>query len=319
MRSMMASRCRAALVLNLILVAGSAPALAQDNPVAADSLRAHLNVLGADSLAGRGAGSEAYLDAAEYARGVFSRAGTQAIVTTDGRVGFFQEFTIPDWDGATTVNVVAFVPGSDPELRDQFVTAGAHLDGLGRWKGQIHNGANDNATGSAVVLELARYFGQHPPRRSVIFGLWGAEEVGIHGSRYFVANAPVPMEQVVAHVNFDGVGRYDRSPGAQVKIYALGGANICQPLEDELLAANATSGALEFDMDDKEGWFPYSDHFNFHEAGVPSVFLTDLGSDDYHKPTDDIEFIDFDKLALTAWTGLVLVENLANRDERICP
>ena len=259
------------------------------------------------------------MQAARYAASVFAGLGLQPIVMDEaGNATFLQSFIVPNRAETKAVNVVAYVRGTGASLRDEYVTVGAHLDGLGIRDGAIYNGANDNATGSAVVLELARHVAARPPRRSVLFALWGAEEIGMHGSRYFVAHPPIATGQMVAHVNFDGVGRYDRSPGTLVKIYALGGANICQALEDELLMANARSGQLEFDMEDREGWFKYSDHYNFHLAGVPSLFLTDLGSAGYHQPTDDVEFLDFEKLAKTAWTGLELLETLANRPTRIC-
>lgn len=305
-------------------LAGTPPLIAQQSgPIPADSIVRHVAVLASDELAGRAAGSDGYWHAARYVAVVLARAGFQPLIGDgDENRTFIQSFDAPA-RGVTppirSFNVVAYLEGSDPVLKREFVSVGAHLDGLGTRNGMIHNGANDNATGSAVVLEIARALAATPPRRSVLVGLWGAEEVGMQGSRYFVEHPVVELGQVIAHLNFDGVGRYDRSPGELVKIYALGASRVCSTLEEEMLAASARTAGVEFDREDKEGWFRFSDHYNFHQAGVPSVFFTDLGSEDYHQPTDDVGAIDGEKLALTAWVGLELARTLADRETRVCP
>jgi len=283
-----------------------------------DSILAHVRILAGDDLGGRGAGSEGYTKAARYAAEAFRRAGALPL----GDAGsFLQAFSAEHrrtHQVVESVNVVALIAGRDPGLRDELVSIGAHLDGLGVRDGVIYNGANDNATGAAVVLEVARALAAEPPRRSVLLALWGSEEIGMLGSRYFVDHPTVELDRMVAHVNLDGIGRYDRSPGDTVRVFALGAENICAALGEELRAA-ARATDVELRADDPNGWFQHSDHYNFHLAGVPSVFITDVGSADYHKPTDDTEFIDKGKLARTATMGLALVRALADRDEPVCP
>lgn len=288
----------------------------------AGRLREHVRHLASDELGGRGTGSPGYHAATAYAARTFAAADLLPGITRDGDTTYIQPFEVPvtrRFPGGPSYNVIGIVPGSDPMLRDEFVTVGAHLDGLGvLLPGGIHNGANDNATGSAVVMELARAVAEAQPRRSVAFMLWGAEEVGHWGSRHWIAEPTIPVDRIIAHVNLDGVGRYDRSRGEAVKIYALGAAEICPAYHRILVESNARSGQLTLETEDREGWFPYSDHYQFHQAGIPSVFLTDFGSEDYHTPRDDWEAIDYEKLRTTAWTALEFVMTLAGRDTAAC-
>jgi hypothetical protein len=289
----------------------------------AERLEAHVRYLGSDELAGRGTGSPGYHAATAYGARMLDDAGlAPGARRSDGDSTFIQVFEVPvtrRFPGGASYNVIGVLRGADPALADEWVTVGAHLDGLGVLRpGGIHNGANDNATGSAVVMELARAVVAAAPRRSVAFMLWGAEEVGHWGSRHWVANPTLPLDGVVAHVNLDGVGRYDRSRGDVVRMYALGAAEICPEYHATLVAANARSGGLELDTEDREGWFPYSDHYQFHRAGVPSVFLTDFGSEDYHTPRDDWEAIDYAKLRTTALTALEFVLTVAQADAAPC-
>lgn len=287
-----------------------------------ERLREHVRYLASEELGGRGTGSPGYHAATAYAARTFADAGLLPGITREGDSTYIQPFEVPvtrRFPGGPSYNVIGIVPGSDRALRDEFVTVGAHLDGLGvLLPGGIHNGANDNATGSAVVMELARAVAEARPRRSIVFMLWGAEEVGLWGSRHWIAEPTLPIDRIIAHVNLDGVGRYDRSRGEAVNMYALGAAEICPAYHRILVESNARSGQLTLETEDREGWFPYSDHYQFHQAGIPSVFLTDFGSEDYHTPRDDWEAINYEKLRTTALTALELVLTLAGRDEAPC-
>ncbi|MEZ4587322.1 MAG: M20/M25/M40 family metallo-hydrolase [Gemmatimonadales bacterium] len=202
--------------------------------------------------------------------------------------------------------------------RTEVVSVGAHLDGLGLRLGQVHNGANDNGTGSVAVLELARVLGSTPPRRSVLVALWGAEEGGLHGSRHFITHPTVAVERIVAHVNLDGVGRFDRSPADSTVIYAIGAEKACPDFVGVLRGAVARSPRFGVRTDDPNNWFRASDHYSFFTAGIPSLFLTDLGSEDYHRPTDDVERIDFARLAQVTEVAERVIRDLADRDRAIC-
>lgn len=322
------SLTRALAVLGVLLGASVANVRAQARVLDRDALRGHVTVLADDDLRGRGAGSADFDWAAQYAARKLASYGVAPVLAgADGDSTYMQGFQIPSrrfTPPLSGANVLAFIPGTDPALRHEFVTIGAHLDGQGIGPARrgdppaVHNSANDNATGSAVVLEVARALAADPPRRSVLVALWGAEEAGILGSGYFIQHAPVPLDAVRLHINLDGVGRFDRSPEGEAEIYALGGSLICAALQDRLLSVNEGAGRLRFRTDDPNNWFRASDHIHFHRAGIPSLFLTDLGSDSYHRPSDDAEFIDVPRLARVGETALALLKSVANDDHWPC-
>lgn len=190
-----------------------------------------------------------------------------------------------------TANVVAMLSGSDPKLRDQYVVIGAHHDHLGRMgfgvldvdsASAIHNGADDNASGTAAVLEIARLLSRRPPARSVIFVTFSGEELGLLGSQYFVDHPPVPLEKMVAMINFDMVGRLrDR-----LIVYGVATADEMPGILDSAnvepkLKVTATGDG-----------FGSSDHSSFFAKGIPVLhFFTDVHPE-YHRSIDDIHLID---------------------------
>lgn len=311
------------------LVATGALAQTPRTAIDPDTLRRDLTVIASDLLGGRGTGSDGFLEATRYAAGVLARAGLGAagdeIDPATNRAGatrsFIQTFTVPPGPSnppTVSYNVLALIEGSDPALRSEIVSVGAHLDGLGIRSGQIHNGANDNGTGSVAVLELARVLHAAAPRRSVLVALWGAEEGGLHGSRHFMAHPTLDIGRIVAHVNLDGVGRFDRSPPDSTVIYAIGADKACPDFVSVLEHAVARSPRFGIRTNDPNNWFRASDHYNFFTAGVPSLFLTDLGSEDYHRPADDVDRIDFARLAEVARVAERVIRELADRDRAIC-
>ena len=216
-------------------------------------------------------------------------------------------------------NVVAVVNGSDPALADEYVTVGAHLDHVGITDGEVFNGADDNASGCVAVLEAAEAVALHPPRRSVIFILYSAEEVGLFGSQYFVDFCPVPLEKIEANINLDMVGRSNpKPPGFEV----IGSNRICEEMKEAVIAANnkRVKAELDFSTDesDPQDFFSRSDHFNFHKKGIPTVFLSSGEHPDYHTPKDDADRIDFGKLHQATLLTFDLIMMLADRDEMIC-
>ncbi len=186
-------------------------------------------------------------------------------------------------------NVAGMVRGSDPALREEFVVVGGHYDhvGLGqgggldpRRYGQVHNGADDNASGSAAVLEVAEWFAlsKERPRRSVIFIAFSGEEEGLFGSRAWVTKPPVPNEKVVGMVNLDMVGRY--RPGRFEVVGAASGSTL------KAIVEKANEG-LGLELRHTNAGMSSSDGLSFHDVGIPTMFLfTDL-HEDYHRPGDD--------------------------------
>ena len=221
--------------------------------------------------------------------------------------------------GATTQNVVALVPGRDQTLRGEYVVIGAHFDHLGRSaasamdpaaKDAIRNGADDNASGTAALLELARLFAARPARRSVIVAHFSGEELGLLGSQWFVDHPPVPLDSVVAMVNFDMIGRLRND---KLIVYGVATARELSAIVD---SANTAPRLVISAVGD--GFGP-SDHSSFYAKGIPVLhFFTDL-HDDYHRASDDVEKIDAAGAARVVAVAERVVRTIADRPARLSP
>ena len=196
-------------------------------------------------------------------------------------------------------NVVAVLPGSDPELRNTYVVFSAHFDhvGVGRPNeagDSIYNGADDNASGTSALLEVAEAFASlpTPPARSLVFLAVSGEEKGLLGSRYYSDHPTVPLESIVANINVDMIGR--NAPDSIVVIgqeYSSLG-----PLVLEVAAARPELGlTVSKDLWPEQRFFFRSDHFNFARKEIPALFFFAGVHEDYHRPSDHVEFIDTDK------------------------
>ena len=218
-------------------------------------------------------------------------------------------------------NVVAVVPGTDPEVANQYITVGAHLDHVGKRGDLVMNGADDNASGSVAVLEVAEAVAMAPPCRPVIFILYAAEEIGLYGSRHFADNPPVPIGEVMVNINLDMVGRTGRRLEETGGIFVIGSTRLCMELHDEVVAANERVGLpLDFSLDenDPQNYFGRSDHYNFHRHGVPTVFFSSGEHADFHQPSDDADRIEYAKLQRVSRLVYELVMALGDREQPLC-
>lgn len=317
-------------VVVVTLAAGCRPAGNVQSATAPDSLRIRRDVafLAADALEGRGSGTAGNDSAAAYAARRFRALGLDSL----GLRGFLQPFTVraarrpgtdphsaPAGEPRGTQNVVAWLPGADAARRDEYVVVGAHIDHLGSGvEGAldpdaghvIRNGADDNASGTAAVLELARILAERPPARSVAFVLFSGEELGLLGSSHFV-NAPVvPLARATAMVNFDMVGRLRDD---KLIVYGVETAEEMRAIVD---AANV-GGALSIRAVG-DGFGP-SDHASFYGKGVPVLHLfTDL-HDDYHRATDDAEKVSAAGVARVVAYAERVIRDIADRPTRLTP
>ncbi len=214
-------------------------------------------------------------------------------------------------------NVVALLPGTDPLLKHEYVVVSAHLDHLGARNGEVFNGADDNASGSAAVLEAAEAAAMAPVKRSIIFVLFTAEEDGLLGSTYFAENPPVPIENIVLSINLDMVGR--NSPGWPESLLALGSENRRAELLGVIRDVNARVGA-KLDWRLNEGSDPYahvqrSDQLAFLQQGVPAILITrGFMGPDYHTPSDDPETINYPKVTQAARLAYALAVEVGNME-----
>jgi hypothetical protein len=195
-----------------------------------------------------------------------------------------------------TFNAIATLNGSDPDLRTQFVVIGAHHDHLGmggvgsssRKQDTIapHHGADDNASGVAGVLEISEKLVTLSPERSIMFNTYGAEEMGLIGSRYLIENSPIPVDSIQVMINMDMVGRLNDE--RQLQIGGVGTSPVFEPLIDSINAKYGFSLSLS-----SEGYGP-SDHAAFYAADVPVVFISTGAHSEYHTPEDSYEKINFE-------------------------
>jgi len=220
-------------------------------------------------------------------------------------------------------NVVGYLPPPDGAATPEYVVVGAHYDHIGHGEigslaekdeqGQIHNGADDNASGTSLVMELAGALAaerrENPQafRRGVVFAFWSGEELGVIGSSYFVGKPPVPLEQVAAYLNFDMVGRLRDN---KLTVQGVGSSHVWPALIEK---RNVTAGFNLVMQDD-----PYlpTDVTAFYPKGVPVLSFFTGVHEDYNKPSDDAETLAYDEMARIGVLARSIVEDLAIRAER---
>ncbi len=278
-------------------------------------LRDHIHYLASDLLEGRAAFERGFMLAAEYGAAQFRAAGLIPMFTDSGGApSYFQQIRFEN-----TTNVVGLLPGTDRVLKDEYIVVTAHLDHVGVRDGVVFNGADDNASGSAAVIEAAEAAGMVPGKRSIIFVLLTAEERGFLGSRYFVDNPPVPIEQIVLNINLDMVGR--NSPEFPKALLALGSENGRPQLLRLIRNVNREVRA-NLDWRLNEGEDPHShvqrsDQLVFIQKGIPAILITrGFMGPDYHQPSDDPETINYGKVLQASRLAFGLAVEAANGEVR---
>ncbi len=213
----------------------------------------------------------------------------------------------------TTPNVVAYLPGSDPKLRDEYIVIGSHHDHLAVREGRIFPGADDNASGAVAMLELAKAFMIERPRRSVIFVWHTAEEKGLIGAYYFVQHCPVPVEKISANLNLDMITRNDPNG-----IYLIGSNKLSTELDQIILAMNERSVRLKLDYKYEdpghpERFFFRSDQYPYIRYGIPGVWFFCGTTEDYHQETDVEEKADYNKMEKVTKLAYLVGMDIGNK------
>jgi hypothetical protein len=296
-------------------------ALVEESPVFQSArLRADVDWLAAPAREGRGIGSKGLSDAARYIADAFHAAGLQPL---RDRGDYFEDFTLAAADGRpkTTSNVIGVIRGRDPALAGQSLVISAHYDHLGYgWpdahageQGRLHPGADDNASGVAVLLELARVLANSHPDRSILFVAFSGEEEGLVGSRDFVRRgadptAPYPLSGMLADLNLDTVGRLE---GGSIAVF---GGNSAREWPFIFSGITATTGigtkVVTAGVD-------ASDNTSFVEAGIPAVQFFASTAKDYHRPGDTADKIDIGGLIRVATVVKEASDYLATRPDRL--
>jgi hypothetical protein len=280
-----------------------------------------IKFLSDDRLQGRVTGSPGADSAATYLARRFSEVGLQPAAG-----GWFQSFTIgrdapaakhTQAAGTPGKNVIGILPGRDPVLRNQTIVLGAHYDhlGLGGFgsldpdsTGRVHNGADDNASGVAALIQVAARLAVSPPARTVVFIAFSGEELGLLGSAHYVKEPIYPLAGTIAMVNLDMVGRLRNG---RLIVYGARSAKEFPALLDSL---NWYAG---FDLKPQGDGYGPSDQSSFYSVKRPVLHLfTDL-HEDYHRTTDDWQKINVDGLKRVSDFTLGLVTALANRHRQL--
>lgn len=237
-------------------------------------------------------------------------------------------------DAPPAHNVTGLLEGSDPKLKNEYVVFSAHYDHVGGQRdGEIYNGADDDSSGVAAVLEIAEAFAVGPrPKRSVLIVFHTAEEIGLLGSQFNTDHEPVvPVSKLVADFNIDMIGR-SRSPGDidpenaalsdKNTVYVIGADRLSSELNKISEETNAETTRLRLDYtlnqeSHPERLYYRSDHYNYAKHGVPVIFYFTGLHRDYHQPTDDVDKLDFDKMERIARLIFSTGWRVANLDHRL--
>jgi Zn-dependent M28 family amino/carboxypeptidase len=224
-------------------------------------------------------------------------------------------------------NVLGFMEGTDK--KEEILVVTAHYDHVGIINGQIHNGADDDGSGTVTVLEIAEAFAKAKaegkgPRRSILFMTVTGEEKGLLGSEYYSENPIFPLDKTVADLNIDMVGRVDEKHKNNPNyIYIIGSdmlSSELHKLSEETQKKYASDVELDYTYnseDDPNRFYYRSDHYNFAKHNIPVIFYFNGTHDDYHQPTDDVEKINFDKMEKIARLIFSTAWEIANREQRL--
>ncbi|WP_398455483.1 M20/M25/M40 family metallo-hydrolase [Sphingobacterium thalpophilum] len=260
------------------------------------NLKKHIYYLADDKMKGRGTGSKEIFKAADYIEKEFKKYKLQP----RGEKGYRQSFKAKVWKVkvADSIRNADNIIGYLDNGAELTIVVGAHYDHLGMGGqgsskdslgvGKIHNGADDNASGTAGLLELARYFSSNNVKEpyNLLFIAFGAEELGLVGSKYFTEHPTLPLEKITAMLNMDMIGRYNPANGLAVIGY---GTSSQWPT-----IFNDIQAPIKFNLSkDGNGG---SDQTSFYKKNIPVLFFHTGGHPDYHMPTDDAEKIDYEAL-----------------------
>ena len=223
-------------------------------------------------------------------------------------------------------NVLGYVEGTD--LKEELIIVTAHYDHIGIHEGIVHNGADDDGSGTVSILEMAEAFSLaksegNGPRRSILFMPVSGEEMGLLGSAYYVENPTFKLENTVANLNIDMIGRMDKAhKGNPDYVYLIGSDKLSTELHQISEEANNSFTKLEIDYTfndpkDPNRFYYRSDHYNFAKHNIPVIFYFNGVHKDYHKPTDTIEKIHFGKIEKITKLVFHTAWQLANQDKRI--
>ena len=251
----------------------------------AEALLERVKFLSLDSLEGRRTGEKGGLIARDYVVSQFKKYGIAPLLSE-----YTQPFSFEGrrdkktYEGA---NVLGLIKGT--EYPEKYIVISAHYDHVGINKGEIYNGADDDASGTSAIIAIAEYLKNNPPKHSVVISAFDAEELGLRGAVHFLEANTIPKEQIALDINLDMVGRNDNN-----ELYVVG-TNLYTQLQPSItdleLPENFKLSVGHDGLDGKQNWVSSSDHGPFHKQEIPFLYFGVEDHKDYHQPTDDFEFI----------------------------
>jgi len=299
------------------------------NSITPAELSKHLYIVADDNMEGRNTGEPGQKRAGDYLINEYKKNG---ISFPKGASDFYQKVPsdfmkrgfAPKLNDSE--NIWAFIEGS--EKPQEILVISAHYDHVGIKNGEVFNGADDDGSGTVALLEIAQAFNEAKkqgfgPKRSILFLHVTGEEHGLHGSRFYSENPLFPLENTIADINIDMIGRRDTlHPKTNNYVYVIGSDRLSSELHSINEEVNAKYTQLELDYKyndrkDPERIYFRSDHYNFAKKGIPAIFFFNGIHADYHQSTDTPDKIEYDALAKRAQLAFVLAWELANRPERI--
>ena len=291
-----------------------------------EDLKEHLYLLASDVLEGRKTGEKGQKMATNYLTAYYKHLELQAPQKYPK-----YEQTIPGeyFNRAadkSSANVLAYILGS--EFPEEVLVISAHYDHLGMKGEMVFNGADDNASGTSAVMEIAEAFQAavedgHRPKRSILFLHVTGEESGLYGSRYYVSYPVFKIENTVTNLNIDMIGRVDpKHEDKPEYIYLIGSDRLSEELHEIAETVNKEHFGLKLDYtfnkeNDPNRFYHRSDHYNFAQNGVPVIFYFNGEHADYHRPTDTPEKINYELLKLRTDYIFYTAWELANRSKRV--
>lgn len=293
--------------------------------ITSEELKQHVYKFSSDEFRGRKSGDIGHNKASNYLKNYYLH---ENIDTPLGADNYFQNIPKSFFPEETnsTQNVIAYIKGS--EKPDEVLIISGHSDHEGFTKTEIYNGADDNGSGTAAIMEIAEAFKMADkdgisPKRSIVFLHFTAEEMGLEGSRYYTQYPIFPLENTVANLNIDMIGRIDAKHSKNPNyIYIIGANRLSTELHHISEIANEEFTNLELDYtfnrtEDKNRYYYRSDHYNFAKKGIPVIFYFNGEHEDYHKPTDTADKINYRLLENRTKLIFATAWYLVNSEDRI--
>ena len=281
------------------------------NDITIDDFKAHITYLSSDGLAGRSSGTPGDRLAKDYIVNHFTNAGGSAERFVEVQEHYVSKSRLKPKNKVKTYNIIATLPGNDKKLKNEYVVIGAHYDSVKNTLGLIHNGADDNGSGTSMILELFEKFAsENNHKRTLVFMAFGGEELGLLGSKHYVNNPTIDLSKVQLMVNLDMVGRMDEENNVE-----LGGSPSAKNFSSKLHPFFVNSKINIIDLG--KGIFSRSDHYNFYKKDIPVLFFFTGIHPDYHTATDDEDKINYDGMMEISKIVEPIIAEFANVEERL--